>query len=472
LIVIQKWLRDRHIDFSQKAFDAAMNLQKERSKSTSAMQGDVFSLKEAQLKDVAATVFTGYESVETEAEIIKILKDGGEADEIKAGDEAKLILNTSPFYAESGGQIGDTGLIAACNGVFEVADTQKFEKVILHIGKVKEGSIKLHGSAKAKVDPARRLAIARNHTATHLLQAALRQVLGGHIQQQGSSVTDTGFRFDFTHFKDIKKAELDRIEELVNGFVIANHPVIKREMSLSEAKAAGALAFFAEKYEDNVRVVTVEGVSRELCGGTHLDSTGSIGLFLIAGESSVASGVRRIEACTATAAYRRIKEQEDVLVAVSQTLKAPVEKLALEVEKRLKYIKDMEKQLSAQRVSAVAAGVDGWIREAEEVNGVKMICQRIKDADMELLRKVSDVLRQKAPRAVFCLGAGQDGAAALVVATGTHADAGALVKLLAAEIGGSGGGRKDFAQAGGTRPEQLDRAFEMFKNTVRQALRT
>ncbi|HOW42619.1 MAG TPA: alanine--tRNA ligase [Candidatus Omnitrophota bacterium] len=471
LIIIQKWLQDRHIGFSQQTFDAEMNLQKERSKSQSAMQGDVFSLKEAQLKNVAATAFVGYDTTEAEIEIIKILKDGREVEEIKAGDEAKLILNKSSFYAESGGQVGDTGVIAACNGVFEVTDTQKFEKVILHIGKVKEGSIKVYNNGKAKVDAPRRLSIDRNHTATHLLQAALRRVLGAHIQQQGSSVTAEGFRFDFTHFKDIKKDELDRIEELVNGFVIANHPVRKKEMSLSEAKAAGALAFFAEKYEDNVRVVTVEGVSQELCGGTHLDSTGSIGLFMIAGESSVASGVRRIEACTGTAAYRLVKEQESVLSAVSQSLKAPADKVPAELEKKLKYIKDLEKQVSAQRVSAVAASVDGWIKEAEEIKGVKVICQLIKDADMDLLRKVSDLLRQKQPAAVFCLGAGKEGSAALVVATGAHLDASALVKQLAAEIGGSGGGRKDFAQAGGTRPEQLDRAFEMFKQSVGQALR-
>ncbi|MCU0651259.1 MAG: alanine--tRNA ligase, partial [Candidatus Omnitrophica bacterium] len=313
LELTKAWLSKRKIEFSQESFDKKLEEQKARSKSKSAMQGDVFSLKEAHLKDVPATVFVGYEQTAAKVEVIKILKDGKEVEQINAGDEAKIILNLSPFYAESGGQVGDTGVLNLCSGIFEVTDTQKFGKVFLHVGRVKEGHIKILNAGEAKVDPERRLAIARNHTATHLLQAALRKVLGTHVQQQGSWVGVDRLRFDFTHLSGVKDRELDRIEEIVNGYVIADLAVDKKEMSLQEAREQGALAFFAEKYEDNVRIVSISDISKEFCGGTHLDRTGFIGLFKILHESSVASGVRRIEALTGAAAYRQMKEDQSVL---------------------------------------------------------------------------------------------------------------------------------------------------------------
>ncbi|MFA5100023.1 MAG: alanine--tRNA ligase [Candidatus Omnitrophota bacterium] len=465
------WLQKHGIEFSQESFDAQLEEQKNRSKSSSAMQGDVFSLKEAHLKDVAATVFTGYDAVSADVEVIKILKDGQDAGEIRAGDEAKIILNTSPFYAESGGQAGDTGVINACNGVFEVTDTQKFEKVFLHIGKVKEGTIKTGNKGKAMVDLERRMSIARNHTATHLLQAALRKVLGGHVQQQGSFVGSDRLRFDFTHFKQVSRQELDRVEELVNGFVLENLAVSKREMSLDEARKEGALAFFAEKYEDKVRVVSVEGVSKEFCGGTHLDQTGSIGLFRILHESSVASGVRRIEAATGTAAYRFMKDDQAMLGSLSEALKTPEPNIAIEFEKRLKMFKDKEKQLAGLRLQSIAANIDQVIGKAIDLKGVKVIMERVNDADMDLLRKAADLIKQKEPRVFIALGSKRESAANLIVATNVASiDASAVIKQVAQEIGGSGGGRKDFAQAGGTQPEKIEAAFEKIMAILKTAI--
>jgi alanyl-tRNA synthetase len=469
LELTKAWLQKKGIDFSQEAFDRELELQKNRSKSSSAMQGDVFSLKEAHLKDVAATVFIGYDTVAADIEIIKILKDGKEVEELHAGDEAKLIFNTSPFYAESGGQVGDTGIINACNGVFEVIDTQKFEKVFLHVGRVKEGNIKIYNNGKARVDIERRNSIARNHTATHLLQAALRQVLGTHVQQQGSWVGVDRLRFDFTHFSDVKDRELDRIEEIVNTYVMANLSVSKREKSLQEARQEGALAFFAEKYEDKVRVISIDDISKEFCGGTHLDHTGSIGLFKILHESSVASGVRRIEATTGIGAYRQMKDEQGVLEEVEQTLRVPADKIIVELEKRLKVIKDLEKQLGSQKLQGIASTIDQLILDAQIIKGVTVITARIKDADMDVLRKTADLIKQKAPRVFVALGSELDGRANLITGTNIATiDASSMIKEVAKEIGGSGGGRKDFAQAGGTKPDQIEAAFEKIKAILKK----
>ncbi|MBP6920024.1 MAG: alanine--tRNA ligase [Candidatus Omnitrophica bacterium] len=465
------WLNTKKIMFSQKAYDQELGQQKERSKAQSAMQGDVFNLKEAHLKDVAATVFTGYETVSGDAKIIKILRDGQETDRIQTGEEAKLILDSSVFYAESGGQVGDTGFIRTATGVFEVADTRKFEKVFLHVGTVKEGTINSGDPAQVQVDVQRRLSIARNHTATHLLQAALRKVLGDHVQQQGSWVGVDRLRFDFTHFKQVSQPELDRIEEIVNGLVIGNLQVSKREMSLEEARKQGALAFFAEKYEDTVRVVSVEGVSKEFCGGTHLDQTGFIGLFKILHESSVASGVRRIEAATGSTAYRLMKEEQEAMSAVAQALRAPVDKAVSELEKRLKTIKDMEKQLASQRLQSVAADIDRLIARAADIKGVKVIMERLQGADMDILRKAADLIKQKEQRVVIALGSGGEGRANLIIATNIPSiDSQAMIKQVAPEIGGSGGGRKDFAQAGGTQPDRIEAAFEKIQAILKNVI--
>jgi alanyl-tRNA synthetase len=251
---------------------------------------------------------------------------------------------------------------------------------------------------------------------------------------------------------------------LVNGFVLENSKVFKKEMSLDEARKEGALAFFAEKYEDKVRVVSVEGVSKEFCGGTHLDQTGSIGLFKILHESSVASGVRRIEALTGSGAYRQMKDEQGVLAEVSQALRAPAEKIPQELEKKLKFIKELEKQIAGHRLQGITANIDQVIAKAVDIKGVKVIMERVKDADMDLLRKAADLIKQKEPRVFIALGSEYHGSANLIVATNIASiEASSVIKQVAPEIGGSGGGRKDFAQAGGTQPENIEAAFEKIK---------
>ncbi|MDD5347215.1 MAG: alanine--tRNA ligase [Candidatus Omnitrophica bacterium] len=466
------FLDSEGIEINKNVFENELSKQKERSKSGSAMQGDVFSVKELHLKGVPQTVFVGYDKLESEANVLTVIKDNKETHEARAGDEVTVVLDQTPFYAEQGGQVGDIGVIAACNGVFEVKDAQKSGKVIVHIGRVKEGVIKKSDACRAQVDRERRLAIMRNHTATHLLQAALRKVLGSHVQQQGSFVADDRLRFDFTHFKGLTRQELDRIEEVVNGFVIENLPVSKKEMSLEEARKEGALAFFAEKYEDTVRVVSVEGVSKEFCGGTHLDATGSIGLFKIVSESSIASGVRRIEAFTGTGAYKAMKQEEEVLAGVAEALKTPQDKIVAELGKRLKQVKDLEKKMSGQKLSTVAASIDSLLKGAVDIKGVKVVCHTIPDADMDVLRKAADLLKQKEARIAVALGSAVLDRVNLIVGTNVkEIDAGALIKAIAPEIGGSGGGRKDFAQAGGTRAEGLEPAFDKFKEVIVQTLK-
>ncbi len=448
--------------------DKELSELKLRSKSSSSMQGDVFSVKELELKGVPDTAFVGYDVFEVETRIYKILKNNQEVEEIKAGEEAKIILDRSSFYPEQGGQVGDMGILESEKSVFEVSDTRKNHKVILHIGKVKHGSFKKGQVVYAKVDRERRLAIMRNHTATHLLQAALRIVLGKHLQQQGSFVADDRLRFDFTHFKDVKTDELNRVEEIVNSYVIQNLPVAKKEMSLDEARQEGALAFFAEKYEDKVRVVSVEGVSKEFCGGTHLDFTGSIGLFKILNESSIASGVRRVEALTGTQAFNAVKVEEEVLGGISDALKTPQDKLLAEVEKKIKQIKELEKQVSVLKLNGVVSSIDALLGNAEVINGIKVIAQRIEGADMSLLRQTADMLKQRLPDVVIALGSGVEGKAFLIVAVGCKGfDASGIIKQIAPEIGGSGGGRKDLAQAGGTKPENLEKAFARLKEIIK-----
>lgn len=341
----------------------------------------------------------------------------------------------------------------------------------MHVGKVKDGVINVQDKVIAMIDGARRLSIARNHTATHLLQSALRTVLGNHVQQQGSWVGVDRLRFDFTHFSAMKERELDRVEELVNEYVVANLPVSKRQVPLQEAREQGALAFFAEKYEDKVRVVTIGSVSKEFCGGTHLEETGYIGLFRIIRESAVASGVRRIEAATALNAYRIMKGEQDTLRVVSGLLRAPVERITLELEKRLRAARDLEKQLSNQRWQAFAANIGQLLVKATLINGVKVVMERLQDADTDMLRRAVDLIKQKENNVFIALGCGGEGRANIIVATNVATlDAAAIIKQAAPEIDGSGGGRKDFAQAGGRRPEKIEDAFEKMRKMLENAL--
>ncbi len=470
LELTQDWLDKHNIQISQETFNKELEEQKNRSKLQSAMKGDVFDIKDLHLAG-AKTNFSGYAKYEAKAKILKIIKENAPVKKITKGEEAKIILDKTVFYPESGGQVGDTGELVKGKNIFQVTDTQKFDKVIVHKGIVKDGSFKTSDELKSCVDIERRLSIARNHSATHLLQAALRKVLGVHVQQQGSLVAFDRLRFDFTHFKDITRDEIDRIEEIVNSYIINNDSLKTKMMTLSEAKKQGALAFFGEKYETKVRMVLVGDFSKELCGGTHLDSTGSIGIFKIIQEGSVASGVRRIEAVTGTFAYKMIKDQQRLISDVSSVLNVPKENIIAELKKGLAYTKEIEKQLHSQKLDNIQESIPILLKKAEAINNINIITAIENNRDMDLLRRAVDMVKQQTNNTVIAL-ASQDGPRVLLVIGITPdllargLDASILIRAVAKEIGGSGGGRKDFAQAGGNKPENLEKAFQELKNII------
>lgn len=468
----KKWANQHGIGILFDAFNEASREQKARSKLSSAMKGDVFNIKDLHLK-VAKTNFSGYAKYEAKAKILKIIKDNALVKKITKGEEAKIILDKTAFYPESGGQAGDVGEFKRGKNIFQVTDTQKFDKVILHKGIVKEGSFKASDELKACVDLERRLSIERNHTATHLLQAALRKVLGTHVQQQGSLVTEDKLRFDFTHFSGLASEQLDRIEQIVNEYVLSNQPLSVKEIPLSAAKKSGALAFFGDKYEGRVRVISIGDFSKELCGGTHLDSTGQIGLFKITQEGSVASGVRRIEAVTALAAYKIMKEEEAIIADLSSAWKVPKDKVKQEQERRDVWIKDLEQQLNSAKLALLEISIPELLNKAEIVNNISVITALENDIDMGTLRKVMDLVKQKISNAVIALSS-QDilNSRALLVLGITPdlvskgLDASTIIRDVAAVIGGSGGGRKDFAQAGGNNPGNIEKAFQELRNII------
>lgn len=472
LEIITDWFKKHRANISQKTLDLynkKLLEQKNRSKSQSNMKGDVFASEGLKL-DVTATKFAGYKNLETSGKVLAIIKDGKQAK--KAGkEEVKIVLDKTSLYAESGGQVGDTGILVKGKNVFEVTDTVKSGKIFFHIGKVKAGTFKKSDLVTAKVDKARRLSIGRNHTATHLLQAALRQVLGVHVQQQGSLVEAERLRFDFSHFKGLSEDEISRVEELVNSYILANHVLSVKEMALTNAKKTGALAFFAEKYEGKVRVISIGDFSREFCGGTHLESSGQIGLFKIISESSVASGIRRIEAVTGDTALKLVKEEGNIINDVAGLLNVGKDKITIELEKRLSRIKELEKQLNSQKANVVRSSVDEFIQAAVTIGDIKLIAKVIPEADMAALRSSVDLIKQKSPGLVVALASSGNGRALLVVGLTADLvekglDASLLMGKIASFIGGSGGGRKDFAQAGGNNPAGLDAAFREMRNII------
>ena len=468
----KSWLDKHNIKISQDAFNRELELQKSRSKLQSTMKGEVFGIMGLGV-NIKETKFLGYQDYTVKAKIIQIIKDNLEAKKINKGDEAKIILDKTAFYPESGGQVTDKGELIKGKNIFEVLDTQKTDKVIIHVGKVKEGSFKKTDTVLSKINIERRLAIARDHTATHLLQAALRKVLGQHVQQQGSLVAEDRLRFDFTHFKDIDRLQLDRIEEVVNNYIINSYSLTVKQTPLSIAKRQGALAFFGEKYENKVRVISIADFSKELCGGTHLDSTGQIGIFKIVQEGSVASGIRRIEALTGKQAYKMIKEEENTIADISSALNVPQEKIIQELQKKFSRIKELEKQLSVQKSDNLKISIDKDIQNKEVINGINFITHI--DVNMDSVRKAVDLIKEKVTvKTVIVSSTGTNLAMQVFWAIGVtedlcdrSVDASKLIKEIAEEIGGSGGGRKDFAQAGGNKPQNYEKALQKLKDTVK-----
>ncbi|MFH1202656.1 MAG: alanine--tRNA ligase [Candidatus Omnitrophota bacterium] len=467
LKLTKDWLKIHGVGFSQEAFDRELENQKNRSKSQSGMKGDVFDVKGLHL-GIKETKFLGYKDKEVKAKVIKIVKDNQQIKKINKGDEASIILDKTVFYPESGGQVADTGELIKGKIIFEVLDTKKINKIIIHKGRFKSQAFKKGDLVLVKTDSQRRLSIARNHTATHLLQAALRKVLGEHVKQQGSLVAEDRLRFDFTHFKDITDSQLSRIEELVNSYIMANYEVKKKEMRLTEARKKGALAFFGDKYEDTVRVVSIPGVSSEVCGGTHLDQTGTIGLFKIVHEGSIASGVRRIEAQTGSFAYKTIKKEEDALNSISSFLNTQQDYILEELSKKQAYTKDLEKKLEGQKFDALKNSIDPLIKNAEIINGISVITCFRKDIDVNSLRRTVDLIKEKIDPAVIALGNETNlviGVTKSICEKGI--DASKLIKEIAILVGGNGGGRPDFSQAGVSIPSNFPAAFLKLKTLIR-----
>jgi len=470
LELTENWLKKQGIKISKKAFEEELVKQKARSKSQSAMKGDVFAVEDLDY-GLKETKFLGYQDYANKAKIIKIIQDDAEVKKAGKQDRVSIILDETVFYPESGGQVGDIGEFVKGKNVFEVLDTKKVGKVIVHLGRVKAGVFKAGDSLTAKLNLERRLSIARNHTATHLLQAALRKILGAHVRQQGSLVAEERLRFDFTHFKDISGPELSRVEDIVNTSIMDNYAVESKVKSIEEAKKSGALAFFAEKYTGKVRVITIDDISKELCGGTHLNFTGQIGPFKITQEGSVARGLRRIESITGSFAYKKIKEERSVISEVSSSLNVAEDKILEEIEKKTARLKELEKRLNTERMDILKSTLDDVIQRSRVIKDIKVVTQVIEDLDMDLLRKNVDLIKEKAKSAVIALGT-QNGERALLVIGVTPdlclkgLDASRLIRELAAFIGGSGGGRNDFAQAGGNKPESFPQAFKKLEEII------
>jgi alanyl-tRNA synthetase len=463
--------RERGLGIDQARFDAAMEEQRRRSQEASKFGVDL----RADAKVDSRTLFQGYERLKSGGRVLTLLKDGGPVESLQKGDNGEVILDRTPFYAEAGGQVGDVGDLTAVGTHFIVADTQKRGAAHSHLGQLKSGTIRVGDELEGHVNGARRQATALNHSATHLLHAALRKVLGNHVQQKGSLVAPDRLRFDFAHSQPVTAAELREIERLVNAQIRANTPSETRVMDYDGAVAAGAIALFGEKYDKDVRVLRMGDFSMELCGGTHVQRAGDIGLFKIVGESGVASGVRRIEALTGEAALEYVEQNDVLLKDLAALVRGTREDLKDKVGEQLERTRALEREIrSLKDRLASGQGVD-LAAGAIDVQGVKVVATKVDGADVGALRNAIDQLKERLKSAVVVL-ASVENPDKVVLVVGVTADqtgrikAGELAGAVAAQVGGRGGGRADFAQAGGSKPEALDAALGSVEEFVRTRL--
>ena len=464
--------RERGLTVDNAGFERAMNAQRERARAASRFDADYGAKQDTHLE----TKFVGYDTVVASGVIAALYKDGGrQVDALGEGDEGVIILDETPFYAESGGQVGDIGRIRAAAGEFQVTDTRKWGKAHAHHGKMLRGRLEGGESVRAEVDQASRQAIVLNHSATHLLHAALRQVLGEHVQQKGSLVAPDRLRFDFSHYEPVSRAQLAEIEALVNAQVRANAAAEIKVVSYEEAVAGGALALFGEKYEDRVRVLKLGDFSMELCGGTHVRRAGDIGLFKIVAESGIASGVRRIEAVTGRGALQWTARHEDTLQQIAAMLKGGWDEAGERVQHLIERSRQLEKEVQQlQTRLATGGGGDDPLAQAETVGTSRIYIARLDGSDPKVMRDAVDRFKQKLGSGVVLLGAADGGKVRLVA--GVTKDrtetlsAIELVNVAAELVGGKGGGRPDLAQAGGADPAQLDAALEQAREFARARL--
>ncbi|WP_097417963.1 alanine--tRNA ligase [Escherichia coli] len=458
--------RERNIKVDEAGFEAAMEEQRRRAREASGFGADY----NAMIRVDSASEFKGYDHLELNGKVTALFVDGKAVDAINAGQEAVVVLDQTPFYAESGGQVGDKGELKGANFSFAVEDTQKYGQAIGHIGKLAAGSLKVGDAVQADVDEARRARIRLNHSATHLMHAALRQVLGTHVSQKGSLVNDKVLRFDFSHNEAMKPEEIRAVEDLVNAQIRRNLPIETNIMDLEAAKAKGAMALFGEKYDERVRVLSMGDFSTELCGGTHASRTGDIGLFRIISESGTAAGVRRIEAVTGEGAIATVHADSDRLSEVAHLLKGDSNNLADKVRSVLERTRQLEKELQQLKEQAAAQESANLSSKAIDVNGVKLLVSELSGVEPKMLRTMVDDLKNQLGSTIIVLATVVEGKVSLIAGVSKdvtdRVKAGELIGMVAQQVGGKGGGRPDMAQAGGTDAVALPAALASVKGWV------
>ncbi|KXI27959.1 alanine--tRNA ligase [Paraglaciecola hydrolytica] len=450
--------REKGLKIDEEGFAQAMAEQRKRAQQASQFDTDY----NEQLKSEQVSTFTGYAQNTSNASVVELFKGSQQVTNLNDGDSGVVILDQTPFYAESGGQAGDSGELTLGSGVFVVSDTVKLGHAIAHVGHM-QGSLKLGDVVAASFNPVRREAIKLNHSATHLMHAALKQVLGSHVNQKGSLVTDERLRFDFAHFEGMTKDQISQVEKLVNEQIRANHLLQTKLMNLDDAKAAGAMALFGEKYEEDVRVVSMGEFSMELCGGTHVSSTGDIGLFKILSESGIAAGVRRIEAVTGVGAIDLMQKQFNELSALAGLLKTEPANLSSRIALLLDQNKQFEKELHKLKQQLASSKGNDLLNNVLEINGVKVLAAHLEGVESQALRAMVDEFKNQLGSAVIVLGVAEQDKVSLIAGVSkdllSKVKAGELVNFVAQQVGGKGGGRPDMAQAGGSQPENLAAAI-------------
>ena len=464
--------RERGFEIDMEAFNSAMAAQQERSRSASRFKGG------AQLEYKGAkTGFRGYDTLSEEARVVALYREGSSVERLGAGEEGIVVLDKTPFYAESGGQVGDRGELTkggTCLTLFEVRDTQKIQpEVFGHHGIVKTGEVAVGDTVAAQVDFDKRSRTVRHHSATHLMHKALREVLGDHVQQKGSLVDEDKTRFDFSHPAPMSADEIRRVENLVNAEILKNEPTSARVMPIDAAQKLGAMMLFGEKYGDEVRVLDI-GSSRELCGGTHVARTGDIGLFRIVSEGGVAAGIRRVEAIAGTVALAQVQRESDRLSRVAEALKAQPQEVEAKLAQTLESVKALEKEVARMKTKMATSQGDDLAGSAIDVKGVKVLAAKLDGADVKTLRDMLDQLKGKLKSSAIVLASAEGEKVSLIAGVTqdliARVKAGELVNFVALQVGGKGGGRPDMAQAGGTNPAALPQALASVKDWVEQRL--
>ena len=462
--------RERSLGVDLEEFERAMEGQRARARASSRFKAD----GEAAIDVGGASTFTGYDRLDGKAAIVALLRDGREVERLDPEEEGWVVLDETPFYAESGGQVGDRGRLVAGGIGFEITDTQRHGDAIVHVGVVTGGALSVGAVVEAHVDAEARRATARNHSATHLLHAALRAVLGEHVQQKGSLVAPDRLRFDFSHYEPVTREEIRRIESLVSSWILGNDEACTEIMPLDEAKRSGAIALFGERYDDPVRVLSFGGYSVELCGGTHVSRAGDVGLFKIVSEGGIAAGVRRIVALTGEEALAWVHSMEDRIDRIAGSMKADAETVVDRVEAMLARNRALERDLERLKARVAASRGDDLAAQAVDVDGLKVLAAKIDGADPKALRETVDRLKSRLGSAAVVLATVKAEKVALVAGvTNDYTDrieAGMLANHVARQVGGRGGGRPELAQAGGNDPSRVDQAIRSVAGWVREQL--